>query len=87
MNFYHLISFLYASILLASTGQAAPSSADDFLLPVQASTPEQQQQLSQVQGPVQEVKDAATGQVAAQGQTAQDAVIMSSTSIHPAPKW
>lgn len=60
--------------LLATPVQSAPPSADDFLPPVQASTPEQQQQLSQVQGPVQEVKDPATGQTVVQGQTAQDAI-------------
>jgi hypothetical protein len=47
---------------------------DDFLPPVQANTPEQKYQLSQVQGSVQEVKDPATGQTAAEGKTAQDAI-------------
>ena len=60
--------------LLAAPVQSTPPSADDFLPPVQASTPEQQQQLSQVQGPVQEVKDPVTGQTVVQGQTAQDAI-------------
>lgn len=74
MNFYFNIFLLYILWLLATPVQSAPPSADDFLPPVQASTPEQQQQLSQVQGPVQEVKDPATGQTAAEGKTAQDAI-------------
>ena len=60
--------------LLAAPVQSAPPSADDFLPPVQASTPEQQQQLEQVKGPVQEIKDPATGQTVAEGKTAQDAI-------------
>lgn len=60
--------------LLATSVQAAPLSADDFLPPVQASTPEQRQQLCQVRAPVQEAKDPASGQTAAQGQNAQDAI-------------
>lgn len=60
--------------LLATPVPAAPPSADDFLPPIQASTPEQQQQLSQIQAPVQQVTDQATGKTAAQGQTAQDAI-------------
>lgn len=74
MRVYFSISLLSTLWLLAAPVQSAPPSADDFLPPVQASTPEQQQQLSQVQGPVQEVKDPATGQTAVQGQTAQDAI-------------
>ena len=67
------LPFLSAFWLIATPVQAAPS-ADDFLPPVQASTPEQQQQLEQVKGPVQEVKDPATGQTATEGKTAQDAI-------------
>lgn len=74
MKSYCSIPLLSALWLLAAPVQSAPPSADDFLPPVQASTPEQQQQLEQVKGPVQEVKDPATGQTAAQGQTAQDAI-------------
>lgn len=74
MKVYFSILFLSALWLLAAPVQSAPPSADDFLPPVQASTPEQQQQLSQAQGPVQEVKDPATGQPAAEGKTAQDAI-------------
>ncbi|MDG4596128.1 MAG: hypothetical protein P9F75_10660 [Candidatus Contendobacter sp.] len=74
MKIYFSIPLLSMLWLLATPAQSAPPSADDFLPPVQASTPEQQQQLSQVQGPVQEVKDPATGQTAVQGQTAQDAI-------------
>ncbi len=74
MKPYYRISLLPALWLFAAPIQSAPPSADDFLPPVRASTPEQQQQLEQVKGPVQEVKDPATGQTAAQGQTAQDAI-------------
>jgi len=74
MKSYCSIPLLSALWLLAAPVQSAPPSADDFLPPVQASTPEQQQQLEQLKGPVQEVKDPATGQTAAQGQTAQDAI-------------
>lgn len=74
MKTYFSIPLLSTLWLLAAPVQAAPPSADDFLPPVQASTPEQQQQLSQVQGSVQEVKDPATGQTAAEGKTAQDAI-------------
>jgi len=64
---------LSALWLLAAPAQSAPP-ADDFLPPVQASTPEQQQQLEQVKGSVQDVKDPATGQTTVQAQTAQDAI-------------
>lgn len=74
MSLHHSISFLCALIFLTTVGYAAPPSADDFLPPVQAGTPEQQQQLEQVKSPVQEVKDPATGQTAAEGKTAQDAI-------------
>jgi hypothetical protein len=74
MKSYCSIPLVSALWLLASPVYAAPPSADDFLPPVQASTPEQQQQLEQVKGPVQEVKDPATGQIVAEGKTAQDAI-------------
>ena len=74
MKSYCSIPLLSVLWLLAAPVQSAPPSADDFLPPVHASTPEQQQQLEQLKGPVQEVKDPATGQTAAQGQTAQDAI-------------
>lgn len=74
MKVYFSILFLSTLWLSALPVQAAPPSADDFLPPVQASTPEQQKQLGQVQGPVQEVKDPTTGQTAAEGKTAQDAI-------------
>lgn len=74
MKTYFSIPLLSTLWLLAAPVQSAPPSADDFLPPVQASTPEQQQQLEQVKGPVQEVKDPATGQTAAEGKTAQDAI-------------
>ena len=74
MKTYFSIPLLSTLWLLAAPVQAAPPSADDFLPPVKAETPEQQQQLSQVQGPVQEVKDPATGQTSAEGKTAQDAI-------------
>ena len=47
MKVYFSILFLSTLWLLAAPVQSAPPSADDFLPPVQASTPEQQQQLSQ----------------------------------------
>lgn len=74
MKRYYSIPLLSALWLLACPAQSAPVSAEDFLPPAQAGTPEQQQQLSQVRGQVQEVKDPTTGQTAAQGQTAQDAI-------------
>lgn len=74
MKLYCIISLLSTIWLLALPVHSAPPSADDFLPPVQAGIPEQQQQLSQVQGPVQEVKDPASGQTATEGKTAQDAI-------------
>lgn len=66
-----LLSVLW---LIAAPVQSAPPSADDFLPPVQAGTPEQQQQLEQVKNPVQEIEDPVTGQTAAEGKTVQDAI-------------
>ena len=74
MKPYINIPLLSALWLLAAPIQSAPPSADDFLPPVQAKTPEEQKQLGQVKGSVQEVKDPATGQTAAEGKTAQDAI-------------
>jgi hypothetical protein len=54
--------------------RAAPPSADDFLPPVQAASEEQRQALTQVQGPVEQVKDPVTGQNVVQAQSAQDAI-------------
>ena len=54
--------------------QAAPPSADDFLPPIQAASPEQRQSLTQVQGPVEQIKDPVTGQNVVQAQSAQDAI-------------
>ena len=53
MKHYLYISISFGLWLLTVPAQAAPPSADDFLPPVQASTPEQQQHLGphQLRGP------------------------------------
>ncbi|QVL50983.1 MAG: hypothetical protein KFB96_11585 [Thiocapsa sp.] len=70
----HYLTISTALCLLASPLPAQPLTADDFLPPVQAETVEQKQALTQVQGPVQEVQDAATGSTVVQAETAQDAI-------------
>ena len=67
------IFFCFILGLLSAPVQSATPSADDFLPPVQAKTPEEQNKLSQVQGEVKEAKDPSTGQIVAEGKTAQDA--------------
>lgn len=60
--------------LLTTPIHATQPTADDFLPPIQASTTEQQQQLTQIQAPVQQVTDPTTGKTVAQGQTTQDTI-------------
>ncbi len=65
---FHL-TLIAALCLLAAPVHAQSLSADDFLPPVQAAAPEQQQALTQVKGTV-----ASTGDTAVQAATAQDAI-------------
>lgn len=68
------LTFTAALCLLAAPIHAQSLSADDFLPPVQAASSEQAQALTQVKGPVEEVKDPVTGDTVIQADTAQDAI-------------
>ncbi len=70
----HYLTLTAVLCLLTSALQAQPLTADDFLPPVQAESAEQQQALTQVQGPVQDVQDPATGDTVIKADTAQDAI-------------
>jgi hypothetical protein len=74
MNDLLRFTFPAALLLFVIPAHAQSLSADDFLPPVQAAAPEQQQALTQVKGTVEEIKDPATGDTAVQATTAQDAI-------------
>ncbi|EIC23072.1 hypothetical protein [Thiorhodovibrio frisius] len=71
---------VYAALLLGLcvglTGNvmAQELSADDFLSPVAAATPAEAEELTTIEGPVQEIDDSVTGEQVVQAETAQDAI-------------
>ena len=74
MKNMHFSSIILALIVIFTSPVNAQSlSADDFLPPVQAASPEQEQTLSEVQGSVTEVDDPEMGQVV-EAETTQDAI-------------